>query len=274
MPNADLCILLFNTPLLRLFVLFCTLLTSLLYSSSTASSAVQPRNPVMISAHPDYPPLMYEQEGELHGMTIDIATELFESLNIPYQFIFSGPWNRVQQRAKSGHIDMIAGIYKNSTREQYLLYSIPIFTGPDAVFVKAGKTFPFETLSDLIDKKGTSNLGESFGTTMDQFIENHLTIQRVVNSAMNYKLLDLERVDYFLFGLYPGQAQAKRLGYDNRIVSLKTPFATGAFYFTFSKKSRHKHLISKVNRYIKEHINDDYIEQLHTINLNKYLATP
>ncbi len=227
---------------------------------------------IKISSHPAYPPVMFERDGKLFGMTIDIATALFNSLNQPHRFVFSGPWNRVQQRARSGHIDMIAGIYRNKKREKYLLYSIPVLENPDVVFVKTGREFPFQTLEDLIGKKGTTNLGESFGNKIDQFIESKLNVQRVVKNKMNYKLLDLERVDYFLYGLYPGKAQAERLGYGGKIKALKTPLATEHYHFAFSKKSTFKSLLPKVDDFLKHYLTEKRIQSLYEKNLQLYLG--
>ncbi len=204
------------------------------------------------------------------GIAIDVATEILGHLKVPFELVSAGQWNRVQQSARLGKIDMIAGIYHNSERAEYLDYTLPFMEDPTVIFVWRGKEFPFSSLKDLTGKNGTSNLGESFGSEVDQFLENNVKMQRVVKNEMNFRLLELGRVDFFIFGLYPGRTQALQYGYSDKIKPLAKPATTENFYLALSKKSSYTHLIPKINNYIKQHITATKIRKFNESNLKKY----
>lgn len=228
--------------------------------------------PLVISCHPDYPPVMFVKGQQPMGIAIDVATEILGHLEVPFELVSSGPWNRVQQSARLGKIDMIAGIYHNSERAEYLNYSLPFMEDPTVIFVWRGKEFPFNSLEDLIGKNGTSNLGESFGSKVDSFLEKNVKMQRVVKNEMNFRLLELGRADFFIFGLYPGRIQALQYGYNDKVKPLMKPAITENYYLALSKKSPYSNLIPKINEYIKKNITPKKIRKLNEENVRKYIG--
>lgn len=252
---------------LSMGVLFMVNLCSVLFQPITAQT-------LKISCHPEYPPVMFAHQEKPAGIAVDIATQALEHLGIEYQLVFAGPWKRVQQSAKVGKIDMIAGLYFNKERGQSIDFTVPIMDDPTVIFVWRNKEFEYNTLEDLIGKKGTTNLGDSFGVKVDAFMKKHLSVQRVVTSDLNFRLLELGRVDYFIYGLFPGRAQALNYGYGDLVKSLPNPVAVEKLYLGFSKKSSFRHLIPKINDYIKKHISETVIAELSEKNLNLFTGTP
>jgi polar amino acid transport system substrate-binding protein len=233
--------------------------------------ASETMEPLKISCHPAYPPVMFIKNQKPMGIAIDIATDILNDLRVPYELVFAGPWNRVQQSARLGKIDMIASIYYNKERALYLDYALPVIEDPVVIFVWQGKEFEFNNLEDLVPKTGTSNLGESYGVEVDAFLEKNVSMQRVVKSEMNFKFLELGRADFFMFGLYAGRAQALLHGYGAKIVALPKPVTTENFYIAFSKKSPYKYLIPKINALIESSITPEKIRSLNEKNLKLYI---
>lgn len=219
------------------------------------------RDPLIISGHPNYPPLTWQENGEIVGVAIELAKTVFTELNIPYTIKATGPWKRVQQNAKEGLIDVITSIYLNAERNQYLDYTISFTTDPSVIFVLKGNAFPFNKWEDLIGRQGITTLGESYGEEFDRFIEQYLKIDRVKSHLQNFKMLEKGRVDYILFPLYPGRALAIETGYMEKIEILPLIAHDSYFYMAFSKKSNLKHLLAPVNQIITRLIQEGAIDQ-------------
>lgn len=245
------------------------LITGVLLVNLVVNAFLQPitASPLRISCHPDYPPVMFLHQEKPAGITVDVATRALDHLGIEYELVFAGPWKRVQQSAKVGKIDMIAGLYFNKERDQYIDFTVPVVDDPTVIFVWRNKEFKYNTLEDLKGKEGTANLGDSFGIKVDAFIEEHLSVQRTVTIDSNFRLLEIGRANYFIYGLLPGKAQALRYGYGDLVKSLPIPLAIEKIHLGISKKSSFRHLIPKINDYIKMYINEKMIAELSEKNL-------
>ncbi len=206
---------------------------------------------LIVSGHPDYPPVTWEENGAIVGAAAELAKQVFTELKVPFEIRATGPWKRVQENARSGQIDVITSAYINAERLEYMDYTVPFMKDPNVVFVWKGKAFPFTTWDDLIGKVGTANRGESYEEKFDTFAAEKLKIERVTQTVQNLQKLEAGRVDYFLSGLYPGLAVAAIEGYDDKIEALPTPVVTADFYMTFSKKSKYTYLIPQVNKIIE-----------------------
>ncbi|MCF6248407.1 MAG: transporter substrate-binding domain-containing protein [Desulfobacula sp.] len=210
------------------------------------------KGPVIISGHPEYPPITWQQGGTITGAGARMTQYIFQELGVPYEIKYTGPWKRVQKYAEKGIIDVIISAYKNPYRLTYMDYTVSFMTDPVVVFVKKGNKFAYTQWEDLVGKIGNTNIGESYGSAFDRFIINRLTVERVPKTIQNFLKLEACRADYAIIGLYPGLASAHTSGYKDKIEVLSTPILEENFYMTFSKKSEYRHLIPKINVLIKQ----------------------
>ncbi|WP_027709458.1 substrate-binding periplasmic protein [Zooshikella ganghwensis] len=207
---------------------------------------------LIVSGHSSYPPVS-QAEGELiTGIGAKVIAAIANQLGISYRLVSSGPWKRVHWAAEKGKIDMIAGVYLNEHRTAYLDYAEWFMTDPVVIFVKKGNAFPYRQWKDLIGRKGSTNLGESFGEAFDRFIEKYLYMEWEHESIDNFRKLAHGRIDYFLYGLYPASAQLKVHGYEDVFEVIPTPVVEEKFYFAFSKHSKFRYLKPKMNAVIVE----------------------
>ena len=234
-----------------LFIVFC-------FFSIAAGSETEK---VIISAHPGYPPISWQQQDTLVGVAVEMAEQIFTELGIPYEIRVTGPWARVQIAAKHGDIDVIAAAYKNPERETFMDYTLPFMKDPVVVFVWKGKSFPFNRWEDLIGKQGGTNIGESYEKEFDRFMDQKLTMTKVPKTIQNFKKLEKGRIDYFVFGLYPGLADASTTGYEDKIEVLPQPVVNADFYMAFSKKSAFRHLIPEIDNIIERYKKEGKIEK-------------
>ena len=223
---------------------------------------------IIVSGHPEYPPFMWKEGKKIIGVAPELVSIIFRELDVNVDSKYVGNWDEVQKNAELGKIDIIVGIFKTDERSKYLLFpDLHYFSEPIAVFVKKGKSFPFKTWADLNQKTGTTNIGESFGQKFDSFAKENLKIQYVNKIVDNYTLLVEDKVDYMIYGLYPGLVEATKAGFKEKIESLPKYVGFTVAYQGFSKKSEFiKHLPFFSNK-VKELKKDGTIERL----ISKYM---
>lgn len=206
--------------------------------------------PLIISGHPEYPPIMWQEGDTMVGAAAELAKTVFSEIGVPYEIRATGPWKRVQKNARHGRIDVITAAYINPERQNYMVYTIPFMKDPVSVFVIKRKTFPFDKWEDLIGKRGNTALGESYGKAFDLFIEQKLMVEKTPTVMQNFLKLEANRVDYAIIGLYPGLSYASISGFKEKIEVLSTPVVEENFYMTFSKRSKYAHLLPQANSII------------------------
>lgn len=232
-------------------------------------SAANP--PVIVTGHPDRPPLAYQDGAHIVGFLPDIAGIVFSKLGIPYQNRFMGPWKRVQALARMGEVDLITGLYRNSEREIYLVFSKPFFDDPTSVFVKKDKAIAVSNQNDLVGFRGVTLFGDSFGEQFDQFIADHLRMVRVYSPKEMFDLLLSEKVDYMIFGHYAGRVAASQRGFNDQIAVAKKELLVTKICFAFSKKSPHVHLLPDINRELDKLREQGAIDALIDEQMRRYL---
>jgi len=67
----------------------------------------------IVSGNPKAPPVVWEQYKKLTGVGPDIAQAILTELKLAYDIRVEGNWQQVQDKCKSGEVDMIVSAYKN-----------------------------------------------------------------------------------------------------------------------------------------------------------------
>ena len=191
-----------------------------------------------ITGHPEYPPIGYRDGERIVGAGATLVERIAGELKIPVQSKYTGTWEEAQKAARDSKVDIIFGIYFNDERATYLDYVRPAFMiDPVVVMVAKDKGFPFHGRQDLVGKKGVTNAGESYGSELDAFITQKLTVARTNGTEAAFKDLLSGKADYLIVGLYPGLADAAAHGVKNQIEPLKTQVMKADMFIAFSKKS-------------------------------------
>jgi polar amino acid transport system substrate-binding protein len=214
------------------------------------------------SGHPEYPPVMWKQGDEITGVGPELMKLVFKPLGVMVNCPYRGNWDTVQDELKNNKIDALVGVYMTDKRKAVMNFSIPFTKDPVVIFVAKGKTFPFEKWEDLIGKKGVSTTGDSFGQAFDAFIAARLDVKRSVTVKENFDKLLSGQADYFIFAMYSGIFDAKKLGIADKIEHLKKEASVENFYFAVSKKSRFAPLIPKANKRIEKLVKDGTVDRL------------
>jgi len=237
------------------------LITNFVYASKT----------IIVSGHPEYPPVMWQEGDDIIGVGTEITKMVFEELGITVDSKFKGSWLKVQKGINEGSIDALVGIYMTEQNKKNMYYSIPYMKDPVVIFVAKDKTFPYKKWDDLIGKKGTIIIGESYGKEFDKFIAAKLTISRSVKTEESFNKLLSGEVDYFVFAMYSGLIEAERLGIANRVEYLPAYVVSENFYITIAKESKLVRYLPQINKKIEKLVKDGTVDKLIDDKMKYYI---
>lgn len=195
---------------------------------------------IKASGNPEYPPYLWRetpQSKHLSGAAVLYMDELSKEIGIPISVNYIGTWARVQEEARTGQIDMIAGAFYTLPRLDYMDYFYPAFQDTvTKIFVRSDSTFPYTSWADLKSKRGVTVINNSFGEQFDNFAKTNLKITQVPKLEQAIQMLQNKRVDYLIYEDAPAEAFLNKVGVSN--VISKTPTITSELLFvTLSHKS-------------------------------------
>ena len=231
-------------------------------SSSSTPTTPTARIGIVASGHPEWPPIMFQSGAAIDGAGAALVKKIFADLGVAVEIPYTGTWDEVQARARSGEVDVLVAAYKTTEREGYMLYSVPYTTDPVAIYVAKGKSFPFDSWNVLIGKKGIAMVGDSYGQSFDDFAAANLALTRVTTTAQAYDLLASGKGDYFLNSLYAGDDFLKKNGTAAQFESLPKFVNEENFYVTISKKSAYVTYLPLLNEKIAKYKADGTIAAL------------
>lgn len=193
---------------------------------------------VIVTADPEYPPYAWYDGQTLRGASVDVVLTVLQSIKLPYELRYVGPFVRVLQNARTGEVDIITELKRNTEREEFLAFAdTPIFANPSSVFVRAGQKLKFTRREDLRGLRGGVTHGTRFGDGLDEFIEANLTVEVGPGIKENFLKLDMGRIDYFLSPHYPALAHLITSGSESRFVAMKPFVAEALNYVGWSRRS-------------------------------------
>lgn len=231
---------------------------------SCQRSINQPQEKIYLaSGHPEWPPIMWRVDNnKIIGVAPELVGQIFSDLNISIEFSYCGLWDEVQNKAKSGEVDLIVAAYKTAGREKYLLYSEAYTEDPIAIFVKKDNDFLYAKWEDLISKRGVLTIGDSYGQKFDDFIKDYLTTKTVNTAKEAFEALTIGEADYFVYALFSGEKFIALNGLGAQIKILPNYIAAENFYVAISKKSSLVAYLPQINQKLAEKKKDGTIQFL------------
>lgn len=226
-----------NKTLLQLLC-WVSLLLAMAFSSNVHAN--ETCKTLLATGNPEYPPYLWrdpEDENRLIGANAEWMQLLSKEIGIPIDIKYIGPWGRVQEEAKLGRVDLLAGAFFTQPRLEYMDYFYPAFRETRTViWTRSNFTLPYKKWSDLVGKQGVTVINNSFGEEFDRYAKESLKISMVPSLEQALKMLSLSRADYLIYEEDPGLAYVAKMN----ISGLKTvapPITNENLYLTLSHKS-------------------------------------
>ena len=257
------------------FASFAWLLATSLLAGAAVAQTGRACTQLIASGNPEYPPFLWvapDDEKALHGANAELMQLLSREIGIPIVMRNAGPWARVQEAAKAGRIDLIAGAFYTLPRRLYMSYiQTPFYQTRSAVWTRENKALAYTKWADLVGRNGITVVNNSFGEEFDRFAEQRLTMQTVGSVENAMRMLSMGRADYLIYEEAPGQAYANKLGIRNiRVAS--TPVSREPLYLTLTHQSPcfSPQLYDKLNKAMKKLVDSNVMEQLVTSHSERW----
>ena len=218
-------------------------------------------DPFVVSGNPKAPPVVWEEYNKLTGIGPDLAQSILSELGISYTLQVKGDWQQVQDKCKSGEIDMIVSAYKNEERASYMNYSVPYLPQPTVILVEKGREFAFGRWESLIGKRGVTNVGESYGQEFDDFIKDKLNVKYIAFERA-IELLNRGEADYLIVDLFTALIYAQLLQGEDAITILDPPATTQTFHMTIAKDSALAKQMPEIDKKLRVLVKDGTVEKL------------
>ena len=205
-----------------------------------------------VTSDAEYPPISWRDKqhpGRIIGVAIELIERATAGSGVSVESKYVGPWKRALRSVEAGRTDLLSGLYFNKERERHLDFVPTAFMNdPVVIFVKKGEPFPFSKWEDLEGRPGGARLGDSFGTEFDRFARERLNLVHVADIQQLFVMLEAGRLQYCVYGLYPGLALAEEGGFRHKLECLPIPVTEQKIYAAFGKASgcrEHRGLLKK-----------------------------
>lgn len=217
---------------------------------------------ILMNGSDVWQPVSYRAGGQLTGIVPDVLKSAFAKTELQLAIAPAEPWKRLLDNAAKGKIDIVAGAYGNVQRDKTYLYSDVIFQDEVRVFVRKGREFTFQALTDLVGKVGAIPLGASYGVGFDAFAKENLQLFEPGSYFAMFQMLELGRVDYIILAYFDGMAEIQRTQLAGVISILPKPVVTNDVYALFSKASPCSALLPVFNHQLKALRNSGELQRI------------
>lgn len=234
-----------------------------------------PCDKVIVTADPEYPPLHWYDGKTLRGASVQVVTRVLDDIGVPYELRYVGPFARVMSLAEAAQVDVVTTLKITPERQAFLTFSaVPAFTNPVAIFEMRGRPLGFAQWTDLEGKRGGMVRGNRFGEPFDGFMRAKLYVEEADTLAVNFRKLELNRIDYVITGYYAGMASLGALRMDDRVQALKPFINESVNYVGFVSKSPCIRHLDAFNKRLAELVKAGVPQQMIGDALKQWRASP
>ncbi len=218
---------------------------------------------VTISGYANWPPYSFQKNGQLVGAGVDIASKIFEQLDIPVQTqVIENPAHLYALLAQ-GKIDVLVATFDTPAWQQAAILVQPgYFEDVIAVAVAKDKVFPFERWYDLMGRTGITVDSIPLGTRFTDFAKQHLIINTKPDATSAFTEVGQFEADYWVGS---GELLRSYLVQHNASAQFQIlPNLVGPekVYLAFSKHSPCQIYIPFAERKLNNLIDSKMVEQL------------
>jgi len=142
-------------------------------TTSTTTSTPDPLNPTLrVGVAPDYPPVIYKQDGKLCGIEADLATYAGAKLACPVQFV-EMPFEELVPCLERGEIDVImSGLSNTDARREVVRFTVPYLHIGQMALLRSADAARMTTAGALTTFAGRA--GCLRGTTGEMYVKENM----------------------------------------------------------------------------------------------------
>ncbi|NVJ93862.1 MAG: amino acid ABC transporter substrate-binding protein [Methylocystaceae bacterium] len=167
----------------------------LLQSQNTAYA-----RPLVICTHLGFEPFVIKKGKSLKGIDIDIVLQILKNAKLSAD-IKAYSWKHLLSALKEGKCDIGFSLFDTEDRRQFIdyVFNAPVHYSTFSVFVKKGKEFKFNQISDFFGMRIAHNRGFAMTVGLEQAIRDG-KIKRVLfdNVKDALHMLETNQIDAVL----------------------------------------------------------------------------
>lgn len=226
--------------LLRVLSRMCLLFfPGLLFLTPLAQASDACKN-LVVTGNPEYPPFLWrdpDDDSRLIGANADLMQLLAKEIGVTVEVKYVGPWGRVQEEARLGRVDLLAGAFFTVSRLEYMDYFYPSLKETRSViWTRSNVDLHYKKWADLGGRQGVTVINNSFGEEFDRYARESLKIASVASLEQALKMLSMGRADYLVYEEDPGLAYVAKLNLSG-LKTLMPAIANENLYLTMAHKS-------------------------------------
>ncbi len=219
----------------------------------------------------NWPPFTPNKFGTAtEGLSLDLMQEIFSRLGIEVE-VELYPQKRMLEYLRRGEKDGATIISKNTARLKFLDYTDPIFLKRGLIYFLVDKESPidWENYGDLKGLQIGTVAGHNYGEKFDHAIEKYnLSVHPVNRIKQNFDKLIARRIDAFFCIELTANQFLRDPEYKGKITHAPKSYYSKGYHIGFSKKSKSKFLITRVNKVIREMKKNGSIKKIISKHIN------
>lgn len=235
-----------------------------------AANAYGAERPLLVVGE-EFPPFEFVQDERVVGIDIDIATLIFQKMQISVEFQIM-PWKRAWKIVEDGEADAVLSTSRKEAREPYVWYPQENMWVSEYVFFvnKAQVQLDFKGYSTATEKKlkiGVIN-GNSYDASFWEAFPNqdgskvfqgdlatsvlNAQLEGAIDAKTNFRKLEKGHIDLFPADKIVGVYTAKLLGLQDQISFYETILYSKGYPMPFVKNSKYPGLQQIAEQYEQE----------------------
>ncbi|HML53573.1 MAG TPA: diguanylate cyclase [Solidesulfovibrio magneticus] len=223
--------------------------------------------PVTVCVDPDWPPFeRLNARGQYEGVGADLFRLAAEVAGLRYRIVPTADWDESVAASKDGRCRLLAFLNRTPAREQWLLFTAPLFTDANVFITREEHFF----IADPAELTGETIVFPS-GTSMEERVRRDYPNLRVLNSASEREALDMvseRQADMTLRSLIVAAYAIKKEGLFNLKIAGKLPGYDNALRIGVSKDMpRLRDILDKAVRTITPAEREEIVNRHVSINV-------
>ncbi|MEX0299561.1 MAG: substrate-binding periplasmic protein, partial [Kordiimonas sp.] len=171
----------------------------LLSVATTKVTANQTCTALTATGGPNYAPATWLKDDKIIGYMPDLIRDIGKKLGIPTTVVQGGGWKRVLANVEAGQFDIVMGLLKNDERLTKFDYMTAVTEEPIVIASHTNNIAPYNgTWQSLEGLQGGVILGVSFGSKLNQFIRDNLSVRITPDYPGLFRQLNRGRLDYVI----------------------------------------------------------------------------
>ena len=163
------------------------------------------------------------EDNEYIGFTADYMNLISERLGVQFEVFKDAPWSETISLAKSGKIDMIAGLVNTSERQNYLHFSSVYVKNPTTIFNDGLKNGYLGSLEKLENKTVAVEDGSFISDLLSKEYPNIKQLL-VRNTEIALSIVASHKADAYIGNAATASYLIKKMGLNSLFYSGATPY--------------------------------------------------